>query len=287
MQKKTTRALVALTLAACAHRGLVGEPEPMLTGAIDVGELAASPYNQWFESGFDAYAADPATVEALQQAIGDSEVTVFFGTWCGDSQREVPRMARILSELSLKAQWIAVDHVDGAYKRSPGGEEKGLEIYRVPTFIVRQGGRELGRIVEFPVVSLEEDLLAVLRGSTYTANYRSYPQVRSWLDDGRLSDASVSAETLATELKQALRSEGELAAAAKVMVDRGQVREGLKLHRVNCLLHRESATCRLRLATALDATGDREGARGEAERARQLNRDPELAPEIMKLLEPR
>jgi hypothetical protein len=41
----------------------------------------------------------------------------------------------------------------------------------VPTIIVEQKGAEIGRIIEFPVTSLEKDLLTILRKEKYQPNY--------------------------------------------------------------------------------------------------------------------
>ena len=50
-------------------------------------------------------------------------------------------------------------------------EEAGRNIVRVPTIIVEQKGAEIGRIIEFPVTSLEKDLLTILRKEKYQPNY--------------------------------------------------------------------------------------------------------------------
>jgi hypothetical protein len=57
------------------------------------------------------------------------------------------------------------------YKQSPEHEEAGRKILRVPTLIIESGGHEWGRIIELPVVSLERDLLRILRKDGYIPNY--------------------------------------------------------------------------------------------------------------------
>jgi len=44
----------------------------------------------------------------------------------------------------------------------PGMDISALKIERVPTFIVYDGIKELGRIIETPAETLEEDLLMIL-----------------------------------------------------------------------------------------------------------------------------
>jgi hypothetical protein len=97
------------------------------------------------------------------------------GTWCGDSRREVPRMYKILDYCGVKAsqiQLVNVSNSDTAYKQSPGHEEKGMDIRRVPDLLVFNNNREQGRIVESPVVSLEKDLLSIVSGAPYEPRYK-------------------------------------------------------------------------------------------------------------------
>ena len=42
----------------------------------------------------------------------------------------------------------------------------GVDLIRVPTFVVRRDGRELGRIVEESPNGIENDLLALLTGDS-------------------------------------------------------------------------------------------------------------------------
>jgi hypothetical protein len=57
-----------------------------------------------------------------------------------------------------KLQIISVDRE----KKSPTHEEKNKNIEFVPTFIITNNGIEVGRIVEFPIITLESDLLDIL-----------------------------------------------------------------------------------------------------------------------------
>ena len=160
----------------------------------------------------------------------------------------------------------------------------GFEIYRVPTLIVERDGREISRLVEHPVLSLERDLLAMLNGDDYEPSYAAYPIVRRWLSEGLLSDPNVSPSGLAKQLRPAINGEGDLAAAARVLQSRGDLVEAIKLFEVNCALHWESAGCHQRLASALLESGDRVNARKSAERALRYNDDPERLEELAELL---
>ena len=98
------------------------------------------------------------------------------GTWCGDSRREVPRMYKILDHSQVKPsqiQLINLNNSDTAYKQSPTHEERGLNILRVPTLLIFENGREVGRVVESPVISLEKDILAIGTGQPYEHRYKN------------------------------------------------------------------------------------------------------------------
>ncbi len=264
------------------------EDPPKLLGQCGRDQLANEPYAEWFDEEYAGYVPNAGVVETLlDTGVANVDFKIFFGTWCGDSRREVPRMWKLLDELEIPAAQRSLIAVDGGgemHKRSPGGEEKGLEIYRVPTIVVRRGGEEISRIVEYPALSLERDFLAILRGDAYQPSYASYPVIRRWLEDGLLADENVSPRGLANEVRGVVSGEGEIHAAARVLSARGQVAEAVKLLEVNCALHRDSSLCRARLAEGLIEAGDLEGAREQAERAMELNEDPEEVEDLVELL---
>jgi hypothetical protein len=90
---------------------------------------------------------------------------IVMGFWCDDSKVQVPRMLKILDE----AKWDAEsdDHLKifGVDENKQAGFEgfKALSIVNVPTFIVYYDDMEIGRIVESPKVSLEKDLVEILK----------------------------------------------------------------------------------------------------------------------------
>ena len=88
---------------------------------------------------------------------------MFFGTWCGDSHREVPRLLKILDAVKYPEQRLTLVAVNRK-KETPDGEDVPYNIKRVPTIIVQNKyGKEVGRIIESPNSgSLENDLLEIL-----------------------------------------------------------------------------------------------------------------------------
>lgn len=280
--------VLALLLAPAAVAD--DESPPKLLGAVAFAALEQEPHVEWYAANRTSYVPDPDVTVAVRSLLGDDvTVDVFFGTWCGDSRREVPRFVRVTEQAGVspdRIRLIAVDNAPDAIKRSPGGEEAGLEIYRVPTFVVRRGGEEIGRIEEHPVRSLERDLASILAREPYRSAYPAYPMIRRWLSAGLLSDPNVSPSGLAGLLREHVQGEGDLAAAASVLISRGDVPEGVRLREVNVALHRDSARAAGALARGYVRLGRMDDARRLVERALRLNDDPDLVGEILAILEP-
>jgi thiol-disulfide isomerase/thioredoxin len=137
----------------------------MLVGTLSREQIeAACP--EWVNSEVQA-APDAEAVKTLTSVEPGAEVTVFLGTWCSDSRREVPRLWKALDlaggEVPFHIRYVGIDR----QKKDPAGEAATAGIRFVPTFIVTRNGQELGRIVEQPPHGLEHDLLALLTGQAH------------------------------------------------------------------------------------------------------------------------
>ena len=92
------------------------------------------------------------------------------GTWCEDSQREVPALYKILDAANYNYDHLSVIAVSHD-KDTPTGLEKGHNIEFVPTIIFTKAGDTLNRIVEYAHTTLEQDMLSILNGEDYTPAY--------------------------------------------------------------------------------------------------------------------
>lgn len=148
--------------------------QEVLVGKCTRSALLVGQYANWFVRNYADYTVDTATCTYIRPLLEHKKITVFMGTWCGDSQRELPRLLKMLDCCGFpedKVQLIMVSNAQDAYKQSPQHEEQGKNIVRVPTIIIEEHKQEIGRIVEYPVVSLEKDLLKILRKEAYKPNY--------------------------------------------------------------------------------------------------------------------
>ena len=97
--------------------------------------------------------------------LEDISIVIMFGTWCHDSKREVPRMLRILDSAGVRPEQISLIGVD-TKKAEPKGREKLYNLRNTPTLILLKNGKEVGRIIERPNVSLEADLIGLTTRSS-------------------------------------------------------------------------------------------------------------------------
>lgn len=94
---------------------------------------------------------------ALIKKLTGKEVLVLFGTWCHDSQREVPRLLKLLDTAKVELAQLRLVAV-GYDKRDPDGIAQQHDLRFTPTIIVLEGGTELSRMIEKPESSLASDL---------------------------------------------------------------------------------------------------------------------------------
>ena len=146
------------------------EDSVMLLGKANRKGFQMDAFKDWFNAGYESYSVESETVEKLKPLLKDVEITVFMGTWCEDSQRETPHFYKILDEANFDESKLTLITVSDE-KITPQGFEDGKNITNVPTLIFYKNDKELGRIVEYPIESLEKDMLTILSGKDYKHAY--------------------------------------------------------------------------------------------------------------------
>ena len=149
--------LLFLVLVACKEN----KTEEILIGEVDRTSFEQKAYKEWFDAGYAEHELNIAELEKLEGQMDSVEFLVLLGTWCGDTQRELPAFFKIIDHIKFDPDKILMIALDRE-KKSPDERGKNLDVEFVPTFIVMKGGQELGRIVEEPMLSLEEDLVSIL-----------------------------------------------------------------------------------------------------------------------------
>jgi thiol-disulfide isomerase/thioredoxin len=154
-------------------RSLLFESEkgPLLLGAVTRSDILTQ-FPQW-QTEYEAYVPDPDLIAILATCPQETDILCVLGTWCSDSQREVPRFWKLLDEAAndgLRLRMLATG------RRADQEEENRLlgeigfapnlrqqyAVELVPTFIFASAGVEVGRIVESPTESLELDTVELL-----------------------------------------------------------------------------------------------------------------------------
>jgi len=142
----------------------------LLLGKADRKGLEREDFKDWFAPGYKDYTPIPEVIRKLKPLIKNVDITLFMGTWCEDSHRDVPHLYKILDDLNYDESKLTVYAVSED-KTTPEGYEKGLDIQQVPTIIFYKNGKELGRIVEYSIKTVEEDMFAILNGDNYKNPY--------------------------------------------------------------------------------------------------------------------
>ncbi|HEV8701233.1 MAG TPA: hypothetical protein VGV60_08180 [Candidatus Polarisedimenticolia bacterium] len=129
--------------------------EEVLLGRVHAATLPS--ISESWEKEYDAYEPSAEDLRTLATLKGPAVLDVYFGSWCSDSRRELPRLMKILDRASppgLRVRFFGLDRS----KKKPARLARRGAIERVPTLVLSAGGREIGRIVESPRSTLEHDL---------------------------------------------------------------------------------------------------------------------------------
>ncbi len=148
----------------------------LIVGETSREAVLKSKNKGWFEDIYQAYLPNEEETKKIKKLLkkGKYSFEIYFGTWCPDSRREVPRIYKILDEAGYSESNIKLVGVDRD-KKIPNisdEERKKLDVKRVPTLIVyNKKGEEVNRYVEYAQTTLENDLLLILSNEGYKHSY--------------------------------------------------------------------------------------------------------------------
>ncbi len=268
--------IVLILLLLLFNSAAYTQPIRNLLGLCSRDSLLTHPYKNWFEPNYYSYLPDTNLIVKLRKALtSEISIEIYFGTWCGDSKRDVPRFFKILDAANFSDKQIRLIGVDVGenYKQSPGGETIGNGIYRVATFRILKNGFELGRITEHPVYTIEDDLYRILTRRDYEPNFHAYRLINQWLVDKTLTNSNVSLRGLAKQLKPLLISSSELNACVQVLIAQNSCEEAIAVARINAYIFYDNAETYAILAKALSKSEQHKEALENIEYAIKLNKD--------------
>jgi len=134
-------------------------PTPPLIGQTDLARILA--LKPTYATHAKEYIPDAKSIAALKGVSVDTQVHVFFGTWCVLCKKIVPAFIRTMEVAGNSKIHVTYYGVDEDLTE-PKQEIKQHSLSKTPTFIVTRGGRELGRIEEKAAASIEADLASIL-----------------------------------------------------------------------------------------------------------------------------
>ena len=216
--------------------------QKILLGKIKKASLNQENYKSWFSKNYENYSPDENAIKDLQSNLNDYKITVFMGTWCGDSKREVPRFYKIIEALEFpenQMELIALSNDFNLYKQSPQHEENGLNIHRVPTFIFYKNGKEVNRIVEHPVESLEKDILKIVNDNNYEPNFEIVKVVNTILEDSGSKGLKRRQGKLIKDFGEKTKSYSELNNYGSILYTTNRLDEATEVYKLNLKLFPE------------------------------------------------
>lgn len=134
----------------------------MLIGYCTREAFNDTAFSGWFNESYSNYLPDTEVINQLKDFLNNVKVKIVLGTWCGDSREFVPAFLKILDAINFPDEHLEMICVDRK-KKGFGNEADDLDINLVPTFIFYKNNQEIGRIIELPNVTLEEDFLEIVK----------------------------------------------------------------------------------------------------------------------------
>lgn len=132
----------------------------VIKGEFTFDDLKSDSSFLWFDILLDTADCDVASLRKIEENK-DVEIIMIGGTWCGDTKFHLPHFYKILEQTSYPMTNVRLIGVDRDKKDLKGFSDK-YHIERVPTFIFLKNGKEIGRIVENPLKTLEQDWAEIL-----------------------------------------------------------------------------------------------------------------------------
>lgn len=153
---------------------LIGEEgETVVLGYMNRANLNTDEFRAWFQLEYDRLKIPEGWIEEHKPLAKNLEFKLFLGTWCGDTQRELGGMFKLLDALGVTEDQMEMYAISEA-KDSPLGYEKEYKILNIPTLIFFENSKENNRIVEFPVESMVEDFSKILKKEAYEDAYADF-----------------------------------------------------------------------------------------------------------------
>jgi len=245
-----------------------------LCGTIELALLENdTTYSGWYKESQENYTPNISIIENKKD-LENMNVTIYLGTWCGDSKNWVPKFIKVWDQLGLSREqldFIALYNDDERYKQGPNGEEKGMNIHRVPTFIFTKKGEEVGRIVEHPINDLETDLAQIAFGIPSRPSYRGANYLMKAFDEMGVEGVKENFKEVVNKVYRLQGRSSELNTLGYVYLRSGEIEKALTTFYMNTLCNRYDPNVYDSYAEALEEKGNIESAIKYYEKSLEIN----------------
>jgi hypothetical protein len=150
-------------LASVDGKTILVAPHQSKAGSMTIDELwETAPV---WRAIADHYQPDGALIERLRKIDQPVTLEVVLATWCGDSRQHVPRLLKSIATAANPNISVELIGIDADFLQ-PMDVIAGRNITNVPTVIVKNGGREVGRMIETPAgATVEDDVCDIVNGT--------------------------------------------------------------------------------------------------------------------------
>lgn len=236
---------------------------PFLLGKIDKSGLEGNNYNTWFTKNYEEYEPNSKLISAINSELKNYSITLFMGTWCGDSKQEVPKFYKVLEACNFPMEQltvVAVSSKPDMYKQSPEHEEAGLNIHRVPTIIFYKDGKEVNRIVEHPIDTFEEDIQNIIANNNYKSNYQIVSTIDNIFKKKGKKGLTRKSKKLLKTFEGKVSSMFELNTYGRILYSTDRVDQAIEVFKFNTKLFPNEPRAFMSLANTLGISGQKEKA---------------------------
>ncbi|WP_179319149.1 thioredoxin family protein [Winogradskyella helgolandensis] len=274
--------LITLIMAFQTHaqqlnQEIINEGEtPYLLGRIDKKGLERDNYKSWFTKNHEAYEPNIELISTIASELKNYSITLFLGTWCGDSKQEVPKFYKVLDACEFPMEQltvVAVSRQANMYKQSPQHEEAGLNIHRVPTVIFYKNGKEINRIVEHPIKTFEEDIQNIITVNDYKPNYQIVSTVNNILSKEGAEGLKQKQKELLKQFKGKAPNMFGLNTYGRILYGTDRVDEAIAVFTLNAKIFPDQPRTFMSLANTLGVSGNKTKAIEVLEEAIKLHPD--------------
>lgn len=212
-----------------------------LWGQITPDDLQSSEYREWYQKSQEEFHPEIKSID--YQRLKDTKVKIFMGTWCGDTKNWVPKFLELWHKLGFKEsqlELIALHNSLKLYKQAPDHAEKEWDIHRVPTFIFLNKDKEIGRIVESPLNTLEIDLAQIALGIPSLPRYRGVYHLQEYMKKTNIDSLHKDMDSILNKIFRVNTNAYELTTFALKLEMDGYLKQAYFVHSLNVRLFRHN-----------------------------------------------